>query len=114
MKPLFQQLDNHVLNKSNQYQPLQQLMQCKRERIMVEEQGIDTAETTRFFIEKITDYNSIIDLDHLNHTKKNFNSLQHYMPQNTSNPELNSREDKMKRYTGDQGHVTNFHFVINS
>jgi hypothetical protein len=37
---------------------------------MVVEKGIDTAETTRFFIEKIKEYNSIIDLEHIKKNKK--------------------------------------------
>ena len=42
---------------------------------MVMEKGIDTAETTRFFIEKIGEYNSILDLDHIKPYKKNYNKL---------------------------------------
>jgi len=42
---------------------------------MLLEKGIDTAETTRFFIEKINEYNSILDLDHIKQNKRNYESL---------------------------------------
>ena len=72
---------------------------------MVVEKGIDTAETTRYFIEKIKEYNSIIDLEHIKKKKKiNHSSID--QPVTTKN-------EQMKRYTGDGGQVTNFHFVLN-
>ncbi|CAD8199503.1 unnamed protein product [Paramecium octaurelia] len=77
---------------------LQQILESERAREMVQKRGITLERTKEFFLEKIKEYNAIIDLQHLR-------SGQSYVTP--------KKENVFKRHTADQGEITNYHFVLN-